>query len=229
MTDADYKNLMTPEVRAICQQAENRLPGIRLQQVVLGLELRPATYDAQNPTGQGEKTDTAAEALNQLHRYLGNPPVRHLLLDIFYYLPTPVTPGQYLHFKGGVYHVDPAVQVVRECDTLVEYVVYKPNWGKSGWVRPVSDFFQNVNTDKGRIPRFELQRTTRFNKHPWLVMLAILCSCWGLLSSFWFVLLPVVDIDRSIMIRLFGHDALGVGLTALACLLWTTRSGTRHE
>jgi hypothetical protein len=61
-------------------------------------------------------------------------------------------PGRYRHYKGGEYEV---VGVARHSETLEPMVVYRPLSNDSGWwVRPYSMFFEQVDVDGERKPRF---------------------------------------------------------------------------
>jgi hypothetical protein len=65
--------------------------------------------------------------------------------------PTP--PGFYRHYKGGEYEV---VGAARHSETLEPLVVYRPLYNASGlWVRPHAMFFEDVEIDGRRRPRFE--------------------------------------------------------------------------
>lgn len=61
-------------------------------------------------------------------------------------------PGRYRHYKGGEYEV---VGVARHSETLEPMVVYRPLVNASGlWVRPHAMFFEDVEVDGRRRPRF---------------------------------------------------------------------------
>jgi hypothetical protein len=67
-----------------------------------------------------------------------------------------VTPGRYRHYKGQEYEV---LGVARHSETEEEFVVYRALYGECGlWVRPLGMFKQLVDSDGGRVPRF--QKTT---------------------------------------------------------------------
>jgi hypothetical protein len=68
--------------------------------------------------------------------------------------PLPDTPlGRYRHYKGHEYEV---VGVARHSETLEPVVVYRPLYNASGlWVRPHTMFFEDVEIDGVRRPRFE--------------------------------------------------------------------------
>jgi hypothetical protein len=60
--------------------------------------------------------------------------------------------GRYRHYKGGEYEV---VGVVRHSETLEALVLYRPLYGDSGlWVRPYAMFFEHIEIDGRRRPRF---------------------------------------------------------------------------
>lgn len=68
--------------------------------------------------------------------------------------PLPPTPtGRYRHYKGNEYQV---VGVARHSETLEPLVVYRPVYGEGAlWVRPHAMFFEEVEVDGHRRPRFE--------------------------------------------------------------------------
>ena len=64
-----------------------------------------------------------------------------------------VTPGRYRHYKGGEYEL---LGVVRHSETHEPLVLYRPLYNESGlWVRPHAMFFETLNIDGQRKPRFE--------------------------------------------------------------------------
>jgi hypothetical protein len=65
----------------------------------------------------------------------------------------PATPtGRYRHYKGGDYEV---IGVARHSETHEALVVYRPLHGAGGgWVRPHAMFFEAVQIDGERQPRF---------------------------------------------------------------------------
>jgi hypothetical protein len=67
--------------------------------------------------------------------------------------PLPETPlGRYRHYKGKDYEV---VGVARHSETLEPLVVYRPLYNASGlWVRPHAMFFEQIEIDGRRQPRF---------------------------------------------------------------------------
>lgn len=66
-------------------------------------------------------------------------------------LPT-VTPGRYRHYKGGAYEL---LGVVRHSETTQPMVLYRALYGEQGlWVRPYAMFFEMVEVDGVRRPRF---------------------------------------------------------------------------
>ena len=67
--------------------------------------------------------------------------------------PLPDTPtGRYRHYKGGEYEV---VGVARHSETHEPMVVYRPLYGDGGWwVRPHAMFFEHIEIDGRRQPRF---------------------------------------------------------------------------
>jgi hypothetical protein len=66
-------------------------------------------------------------------------------------LPPTVT-GRYRHYKGGEYEV---LGVVRHSETLEPMVLYRALYGERGlWVRPRAMFFEIIELDGTRQPRF---------------------------------------------------------------------------
>lgn len=67
--------------------------------------------------------------------------------------PLPIVAlGRYRHYKGGEYEV---IGVARHSETYEPLVVYKPLYNTSGWwVRPHAMFFEEVEIDGKRQPRF---------------------------------------------------------------------------
>ncbi len=67
----------------------------------------------------------------------------------------PVPLGPYRHYKGLDYEV---LGVVRHSETLDPLVLYRPLYQDSGlWVRPYTMFFETVEVDGQRRPRFAFQ------------------------------------------------------------------------
>jgi len=66
-------------------------------------------------------------------------------------LPPTVT-GRYRHYKGGEYEV---LGVVRHSETLEPMVLYRALYGERGlWVRPHAMFFETIEVNGIRQPRF---------------------------------------------------------------------------
>ncbi len=67
--------------------------------------------------------------------------------------PLPATPlGRYRHYKGLDYEV---IGVARHSETLEPLVVYRPLYKASGlWVRPHAMFFEEIEFEGRRQPRF---------------------------------------------------------------------------
>ena len=64
----------------------------------------------------------------------------------------PVVTGRYRHYKGGEYEV---LGVVRHSETLEAMVLYRALYGEGGlWVRPHGMFFEMIEVDGYRQPRF---------------------------------------------------------------------------
>jgi hypothetical protein len=68
-------------------------------------------------------------------------------------LPLPETGlGRYRHYKGGEYEV---LGVVRHSETLEAMVLYRPLYDPTAlWVRPHAMFFEHVEHEGRRQPRF---------------------------------------------------------------------------
>ncbi len=69
-------------------------------------------------------------------------------------LPPLITtpPGQYRHYKGGMYRVE---GTVRHSETLEPLTLYRALYGGRGlWVRPAAMFLEDVVVDGVRQPRF---------------------------------------------------------------------------
>lgn len=63
-----------------------------------------------------------------------------------------IKPGRYRHYKGGEYEV---LGVARHSETLAAMVLYRPLYNDSGlWVRPYPMFFESVEVEGRRQPRF---------------------------------------------------------------------------
>ena len=63
-------------------------------------------------------------------------------------------PGRYRHYKGGEYEV---IGVVRHSETLESLVLYRPlRTAADLWVRPYAMFFEHIEHDGRRQPRFAL-------------------------------------------------------------------------
>ena len=61
--------------------------------------------------------------------------------------------GEYEHFKGKHYEV---LGVAKYSETLEELVVYQALYGeKQIWVRPINMFFDKVELDGMKRPRFK--------------------------------------------------------------------------
>ena len=64
----------------------------------------------------------------------------------------PTRAGRYRHYKGGEYEV---LGVVRHSETLEPLVLYRALYGERGlWVRPHAMFFEDIEIDGVRRPRF---------------------------------------------------------------------------
>ena len=66
-------------------------------------------------------------------------------------LPRPKL-GRYRHYKGGEYEV---IGAARHSETLEPLVLYRPLYNESGlWVRPYAMFFEEIEHEGRRQPRF---------------------------------------------------------------------------
>jgi hypothetical protein len=63
-----------------------------------------------------------------------------------------IKPGVYQHFKGGLYEV---LECVINSESLDSMVLYRPLGSETLWVRPYSMFFEEVERDGRRSPRFQ--------------------------------------------------------------------------
>lgn len=60
--------------------------------------------------------------------------------------------GKYRHYKGKEYEV---IGVAKHSETLDELIVYRALYGDHDlWVRPLKMFFEDVEVDGKKIPRF---------------------------------------------------------------------------
>ena len=61
--------------------------------------------------------------------------------------------GKYVHYKGNEYEV---IGVAKHSETLEPMVVYKALYGDGGlWVRPYGMFFETIEINGEKIPRFK--------------------------------------------------------------------------
>lgn len=68
--------------------------------------------------------------------------------------PTNPTKGIYRHYKGNQYQV---IDIVCHSETQEWLVLYKALYGNFGlWVRPLTMFTEQIKTEQGLLPRFEL-------------------------------------------------------------------------
>lgn len=62
-------------------------------------------------------------------------------------------PGNYRHYKGGLYEV---IGIALHSETHEELVVYRALYGEFGlWVRPKQMFLESVLVDGEAAPRFQ--------------------------------------------------------------------------
>lgn len=72
---------------------------------------------------------------------------------------TPIVPGIYRHYKGNEYEV---IGIGHHSETLEEVVIYRAlytstEYGKNAlWVRPAKMFFETVEINGEKLPRFTL-------------------------------------------------------------------------
>lgn len=60
--------------------------------------------------------------------------------------------GKYRHYKGNEYEV---IAVAKHSETLEPMVVYRALYGEGGvWVRPLSMWFDKIETPQGTVNRF---------------------------------------------------------------------------
>ena len=61
---------------------------------------------------------------------------------------------EFIHFKGNSYRL---LSIAKHSETLEPFVVYQALYGEHGvWVRPFAMFFEDVDRDGYRGPRFRL-------------------------------------------------------------------------
>ncbi|MDP1706668.1 MAG: DUF1653 domain-containing protein [bacterium] len=61
--------------------------------------------------------------------------------------------GRYRHFKGKEYQL---IGIARDSENLEDLAVYKALYGEGQlWVRPLKMFFEEVEKDGQKMPRFE--------------------------------------------------------------------------
>lgn len=69
-----------------------------------------------------------------------------------------VKPGKYQHYKGNKYEV---IGTAKHSETLEEMVIYKALYGEGQiWARPKKMFFEEVEVDGRKVPRFKQLETT---------------------------------------------------------------------
>lgn len=77
--------------------------------------------------------------------------VRYNTHEATSYMPT-VKPGQHFrHYKGNEYEV---IGVAKHTETDEEFVAYRADQGSQLWVRPLAMFFEEVEWQGKRVPRF---------------------------------------------------------------------------
>lgn len=66
----------------------------------------------------------------------------------------PLIPGgRYRHYKGNFYRL---IDIALHSETEEEMVVYRPLYGEGRlWVRPKTMFFEDIEINGCRIPRFQ--------------------------------------------------------------------------
>lgn len=61
--------------------------------------------------------------------------------------------GIYKHYKGNMYEV---IGMAKHSETLEELVIYRAMYGENElWARPIKEFFEEVEVDGRKVPRFE--------------------------------------------------------------------------
>ena len=61
--------------------------------------------------------------------------------------------GKYVHYKGNEYEV---IGVAKHSETLEPMIVYKALYGDGElWVRPYAMFFETVDVNGTKVPRFK--------------------------------------------------------------------------
>ncbi len=69
-----------------------------------------------------------------------------------------IKPGIYKHYKGNNYKV---IGMVKHSETLEELVLYQALYGAEDlWVRPEKMFYEEVEIDGKKVPRFEWIKET---------------------------------------------------------------------
>lgn len=69
--------------------------------------------------------------------------------------------GKYRHCKGKEYEV---IGVAKHSETLEELVVYRALYNEGQiWVRPLKIFFEEVEVDGKKVPRFQRSGDSRGN------------------------------------------------------------------
>ena len=68
---------------------------------------------------------------------------------------TSIKLGEYEHFKSKEMRYE-VLGVAQHSETLEEYVIYKKLYGdRSTWIRPLTMFFEEVEKDGKKVPRFK--------------------------------------------------------------------------
>ncbi|MFQ3176154.1 MAG: hypothetical protein ACJAYB_001039 [Psychromonas sp.] len=63
-----------------------------------------------------------------------------------------IKPGQYRHYKGGLYRVE---NIATHSETEEKMVVYRPLYSEQAlWVRPLDMFIEEVEIEGKKQPRF---------------------------------------------------------------------------
>ncbi len=63
--------------------------------------------------------------------------------------------GWYRHYRGGRYEV---IGLGRHSETLEEVVVYRREGAEEFWVRPVSNWLEDVEFEGQAVPRFVIEQ-----------------------------------------------------------------------
>ena len=74
-------------------------------------------------------------------------------MDEFLNVDINIKTARYEHFKGGIYRVISVAFDARDGQPLV---LYESEQDEKFWVRPISEFFENVERENYSGPRFKM-------------------------------------------------------------------------